>query len=408
MSSKADEQDVASIRDRLSAIEPVDSEHSEGTEWAHAAGDGTRLPLGYTPEGRLDDFARQVWSEDVIGLHEVSHDRQYARVYTTPEGHVLAAILRDGSVEIPRLKATTAAPPPVMGGFARREKYRHTDGTLAPVMADTAHIAGWGSSSMEGMTSAITGALSGLPTTYHNFAKGGEWIEHNAARMGAIPALVEPVTIPASGSVAVTVDNVPANANMRPFTGHLSGVHGTLSSTTTDFTFTRTTPGDPITLSGTTEFIPDIDPDVLNHTTILQLGKNNFVAPTVVEDVSRISSTMLAYLRPLMARVLILGHHANANWGTEAYAYMRDRLARVNDHMRALAGDDHFIDVHRIVTGDEIWTRTGITPTAEDLEAQSLGILAPSLRVDRAHFNGATNQALADIIRERIDYLNWY
>lgn len=409
MSGKADEQDVASIRDRLSAIEPVDSEHSEGTEWVHAAGDGTRLPLGYTPEGRLDDFARQVWSEDVIGLHEVSYDRQYARVYTTPEGHVLAAILRDGSVEIPRLKATTAAPPPVVGGgFARLEKYRHTDGTLAPVMADTAHIAGWGSSSMEGMTSAITGALSGLPTTYHNFAKGGEWIEHNAARMGAIPALVEPVTIPANGSVAVTVDNVPANANMRPFTGHLSGVHGTLSSTTTDFTFTRTTPGDPITLSGTTEFIPDIDPDVLNHTTILQLGKNNFVVPTVVEDVSRISSTMLAYLRPLMARVLILGHHANANWGTEAYSYMRDRLARVNDNMRALAGDDHFIDVHRIVTGDEIWTRTGITPTAEDLEAQSLGILAPSLRVDGAHFNGATNQALADIIRERIDYLNWY
>ena len=407
LSIKADEHDVASIRDRLSAIEPVDSEHSEGTEWAHAAGDGSRLPLGYTPEGRLDDFARKVWSEDVVGLHEVPYDRQYVRAYTTPEGHMLAAIHRDGTVEIPQLKANIPTRPDGEN-ISIREKYRHTDGTLAPVMADTAHIAGWGSSSMEGMTSAITGALSGLPTTYHNFAKGGEWIEHNAARMGAIPALVEPVVIPASGSVAVTVGNVPANANMRPFTGHLSGVHGTLSSTTTDFTFTRTTPGDPITLSGTTEFIPDIDPDVLNHTTILQLGKNNFVVPTVVEDVSRISSTMLAYLRPLMPRVLILGHHANANWGTEAYSYMRDRLARVNDNMRALAGDDHFIDVHRIVTGDEIWTRTGITPTAEDLEAQSLGILAPSLRVDGAHFNGATNQALADIIRERIDYLNWY
>src|SRR5699024_7591550 len=196
---------------------------------------------------RLDDFARQVWSEDVIGLHEVPYDGQYARVYTTPEGHVLAAILRDGSVEIPRLKATTAAPPTTGGGgFARLEKYRHTDGTLAPVMADTAHIAGWGSSSMEGMTSAITGALSGLPTTYHNFAKGGEWIEHNAPPMGAFPAFVYPVTIPANGSVAVTVGNFPANANILPFTCHLSGVHGTLSSTTTDFTFPRTSPGDPI------------------------------------------------------------------------------------------------------------------------------------------------------------------
>src|SRR5699024_4921674 len=84
-------------------------------------------------------------------------------------------------VEIPRLKATTAAPPTTGGGgFARLEKYRHTDGTLAPVMADTAHIAGWGSAPTAGMTSAITGALPGRPPTQDNFGKRRRRTEHHA------------------------------------------------------------------------------------------------------------------------------------------------------------------------------------------------------------------------------------
>lgn len=410
LDSKAEQKDLESVRDRVDTLEPVEATQSGSAAWSHATGDGHRLPLGYTPEGRLDPHARQVWSEDVAGLHGVPYDRKYARVYSTPEGHVLAAIMWDGTVEIPRLKATTAATPPVVGGgFARREKYRHTDGTLATVMAGTARIAGWGSSSLEGMTGELTGVLSDLPVTYHNFAKGGEWIEHNAARMGAIPALVDPVTIPANGSVAVTVANVPANANMRPFTGHLSGVHGTLSSTTTDFTFTRTSPGDPITLSGTTEFIPDIDPAVLTYTTILQLGKNNFTGGAIVmEDVPRITRAMLAYLRPLMPRVLILGHHGNTHWTGSDGAVRLARMVTVNEKLRDIAGEDSFIDVQGIITSAEIWDRTGITPTADDLQAQAEGRMAPSLGRDTIHFNAAVDQAFAEVIRERIDYLGWY
>lgn len=371
------------------------------TEWAHSTPTGHRLPLGYTADGRLDAHARTIWGEDISGLYRSADDGSgVVHAMTTPQGQVLLSIRRDGVVDIPGLRM----PPGTVGAFAVREKYRTTDGGFANVLADPTQITGWGSSSIDGMAPELSSQLQKVGVSYTARSKRGERAEHISARMGARPAVFEPREIPSSGSVGLRGVNITASANMLPFTGTLGGIHGSLSGSADAITFTRTTPGDPVTLTENTSFIPDLPHEVRGHTTILSVGKNNIYDDDAVNTVISITDQMVDYLTPLYPRVLVMGHFGNTNWGSSSpWA----SLTAINEYLADKYGE-LFIDHAGALASPEIWDRTGITPTADDLTAQAEHRLPPSLSSDHQHMNNAADTAIADICFERMQYLGWY
>lgn len=241
------------------------------TEWANISANGDRLPLGYTADGRLDGLARQVWREDTVGIFDHDAPSDWSHALTTEDGRLLFGIKTSGEIIDPGLVGG--------GGPVSQDVYVHSDGTVQHTMADMAQVTTWGSSTPDLMTDALAVVFSDADVEVAKQAKGGEWIEHHAARLGVVPALIDPVTIPASGAVVVTVSNFPAlSYAMLPYTGTLAGVHGTLAASqlgdgSTEFTFTRTTAGPEVVLNAPTELFPDVGPTTRDHVIILGPGK---------------------------------------------------------------------------------------------------------------------------------------
>jgi hypothetical protein len=145
------------------------------------------------------------------------------------------------------------------------------DGTRqAPATPDFNDITFWGDSMTQRLQSYahLPGLLSGRTITYN--ALGGTSVEHIMARQGGENATctIPSGSIPASGSVALQ--------NVWPTLGYhagtlsigatysyrvlIAGVEGTLTSTTNassqaDYTFTRTTAGSSVTVSGPVEIV---------------------------------------------------------------------------------------------------------------------------------------------------------
>ena len=60
------------------------------------------------------------------------------------------------------------------------------------------------------------------------------------------------------------------------------------------------------------------------------------------------------------------------------------------------------------LTSPDIWQKAGIDPTQDDLSAQQVGELPPSLAQDIGHFNDIGNRVIADEIMNYIQQLGWY
>lgn len=444
LNMKADKEEVDHIENRLRSVEPVKSRPVPGTSWAHTTPDGHRLPLGYTEDGHLDDHARTVWREEISHTREVPVDFDTAHAVTTDDGHLLLSIQRDGTVEIPSLATSTLGAPqtfPTQDNYhhvlttqdghiivgvgtdgsvtipgltlaeqappqmVASEMYWHPDGALAPAQARRDLIVGWGASGLEGMLPELADELADLPVTYVNHAKGGESVQHHAMRMGSRPALIEPVTIPATGPVNVRASNTLPSNQMRAFTGWLAGIHGTMSVTTNQLIFTRTTAGDPVEITSDTPFLPDIDPIYRDATAIFLPGENN-LPRAEVELVKEVTAGMLKYLRPLMPRILVMGLKGNLDFTVGDVRW--DRMHQINDFLIKLVGQDHYIDRQAILTGPEIWELTGLTPTAEDLDYQAAGKMPPSVAADTLHLNNIGDAAIAKVVRTRMHTLGWY
>ena len=101
--------EIGTLDNRVSQLEPRDSETHEETAWAHITSEGDRLPLGYSPLGRLDEHAKKVFREDIVSTYKDVNDSEYAHVVTTPTGEILMGFRRDGTVEIPSLSGGSVA-----------------------------------------------------------------------------------------------------------------------------------------------------------------------------------------------------------------------------------------------------------------------------------------------------------
>jgi lysophospholipase L1-like esterase len=217
-------------------------------------------------------------------------------------------------------------------------------------------------------------------------------------------------TIPASGAVTVTVDEMELNAGMS-FAGVVAGVAGTLSSDGTVFTFTRASAGDEVGLAGTAEFTPDLGTQHAARTTILNIGKNDLpyaltAGRPTAQVVNERTDQAFDYLAPLRKRVLVLNHFQNTN--TAAESAQRVRIQEVNAAIAARYGR-LALDMAGYLASSQVWADTGITPTSEDLAQQALGNKPPSLSGDNLHMNTAGYTAVRDhLIAPRIAELGWY
>lgn len=271
------------------------------------------------------------------------------------------------------------------------------DGQLVPAYPDTSNVTIWGSSTSELLASFLAPLFGGA--TFHAEAKSGERIEQIAARLGSTPALINAVTIPASGSVVVSASNMLTNQYLKPFTGTLAGVPGTLSSTETVMTFTRAGTGSTVNVPAGTPFIPDVGSASRQHVTILDGGKNNvYDSGDVPTKVNGLFQTAFNYLSPAIKRVAVLTMFVDSNQTPGSVSY--NNVNAINQWRRETYGDLVY-DLEAYLLSSQLWVDSGLTPTATDLQQQADGLKPDSVSMNAGHLNSAGNAAV------KIDFERW-
>lgn len=287
--------------------------------------------------------------------------------------------------------------------------------TGATQPANPRPIAGWGSSSMQGVGSGGSDVLSTLASTFsvaqNNYGYSGDWSLHTAAKMGAIPALVTIAggTLPASGSVTVTISNIGnIGNNGTTLTGTLNSVPVSIvySKTNTQYTLTRTTNGSALSVAANTPLV--VNEGLLHRpdTNLIWTGKNDLTinANAAVQSVIDTTQACWDYIGPTIGQRLVMGHYLDP---AQTSGNARSAILTVNSSYASSYGQQ-FIDVEGFLSSSAVWTKTGITPTASDLTAQTNRVLPPSLAYDTQHMNTAGYQAVAGLVVERLESLGWY
>lgn len=278
-----------------------------------------------------------------------------------------------------------------------------TGAGIRPALPEGTALGAWGSSSMEQTSlQGLAPLVSSMGfTRWFNGGRSGERSEHIAARLGSVPAqLVFPSgTIPASGAVAVTAKNMRPTRSLKAFTGVVSGVAGTLSSTSDTLTFTRTTAGEAVASPAGAPFVPDLGTSYQRATSLLWLGKNDQGDP-VDATVARVDASF--NYGPIARRALVLGHFLDR--GTTAAE--RARVTELNALHEARYGR-LFMDFHRWVTSQDVWDALGIRPTPQDRDEQARGELPASAATDAAHMSPLAYRVTAERIWDRMAELGW-
>lgn len=268
----------------------------------------------------------------------------------------------------------------------------------------------WGSSSAQGSGGsgiAVSNELQarfGIPA--YNGGIGGQWSTHIAARQGGRQAALTSSnnTVPASGSIDITTPTM----NMATFTaaGALLGISGTLASSgdLTTYTFTRSGSGSSVALPSGTPFVPTIGSQRRANATLIWAGKNDITSGGNMTTLAEAIQAMVDYLEP-GTRYLVMGHFADSNMtvGTAS----RTRLD--NEHARlASTYGNLYVDVFSYINSSQVWTDSGVTPTATDLSDQAAGIIPTSLRYNGGHLNGPGYTAVAKFVGDIIEEQNWF
>jgi lysophospholipase L1-like esterase len=293
--------------------------------------------------------------------------------------------------------------------FLATDTYVHNSGDVVPIAHDMTRMAIWGSSTFGSGFGYFAAPFQAEGVTVYSGGKMGEQATHIGARLGSTPALLTVTggSIPASGAVTVTASNMTASSWLKPYTGWLAGVHGTLSSTDTVITFTRTASGTATAVTAGLKFMPEEGEAHRSDVTLLNTGKNDLNIGASAESVIALTDAAHDYIGPLAKRVIVVGHFMSQ--GVPAGNEMHTRLKAIHAAHAKRYGP-RFVDMGAYLSSAQVWTDTGITPTLADLDEQSWGNKPPSLTPpgDPAHLNAAGYTAVANLIKARAVALGWY
>lgn len=418
---KASDNAAVRVGEAITTLEPgnivrgrASTPDSTGAVWHQTTESGHLLPLGYTREGRLSEFTREVFREDLMGAEQTPDHPEYARLWITADGtqRLILGVRWDGTVEIPGL---TGAPAP----GASLARAVHTDAPytrgsdVLPVHTDMSHWGIWGSSSAAGLhTEFDTYARAHGATTTTLGGKGSEQAEQIAARLGSRPFLVEPTggtaTIAPGAAIPVTVLNgTSTDRFLRTYWGTWHGMAGQLrwNTTTSTMEFARgNDTGAALTVAGAAPVEPSDGLNARAALTLLWMGKNNTPEGGAADKVIDLTDEAHDWLAPLHKRVLVLGHFVNT--GTGAASVARTNIDAINAAHAARYGRT-FVDVQGYLMSAQLWTDTGITPTQEDLDKQATGNKPPSVSNDDGHLNAAGYAAVRGLVAARLTELRW-
>ncbi|EMX0800830.1 hypothetical protein ACJFJ5_07660 [Klebsiella pneumoniae] len=375
------------------------------------------IPLALGPDGILRMVAANIggvgFETDTMGVPVL---------FRAPNG-IAGAVDLDGNWRFPGVVTDTL----IVGGkkitgdggsmgteFTRSDRYVDADGNIMPVITDTLKMSAWGSSSLlrYGADAAFSAMASSLGVTnWNNQGQGGETSFQIAARFGSVPfSLVFPGnTIPASGAVNVTCNQLPSNFRnsfLKPYSGTVGGVAGTLDWASTTLRFTRAAEGAPVAVSGAVDFIPTLPDEYRDGVVLLWMYKNDITNPEFSAEVtfSNVVKTF-AHLSTLAKRCLVIGIFNDSSYSNTDYL---NRVATLNSMMRAKFGY-LYCDTQDYLCSAQVWVDTGITPTEQDLAMQAAGYKATSLSGDTLHLNTAASKAITDhVIKPKLISLGWY
>lgn len=259
----------------------------------------------------------------------------------------------------------------------------------------------WGDSLTYTDYSGIPGAwvtqLAALTGRIHfNGGWSGQTTDQIAARQGGLPSMitVEGNTIPASGSVSVTLANPKPvrQAASRFVMGTLAGIPGKFQEVTSNVvTFTRTSAGVATSCPPGTLFLPDDAPAYADRTVTIWTGRNDVYTATPAAIVERIRA-MIQYLTPRVKRIMVLEIPPS-----ETSTATHSLLLAMNNAIKA-AFPEQWVPIATYLRSPEAATAAGITFSTDDQADIAAGITPRSFRVDTMHFNATACTAIAKFV----------
>jgi len=300
-----------------------------------------------------------------------------------------------------------------------------------------------GDSTSQGLASQFDASLLVRPRRVFKMGVGSENVYATAARMGAIPVLCMPVTIPATATavdVSVTprplfkqtynADGTPAtpavqNQYVVPMfvkTEHfyctIAGIEGDLYTENDKTYFLRTTAGTAKQIKTPVEVVPQQVERVRNSLLVCLMGTNggflNYNADYVADNDLRGDQTpqqRAANLFDVMKRMfaymggemVVIGFFCGElpTYYTQAFYERYERLCEQEFGER-------FINA-RLWLKDYAWQEMGRTLTATDKTYMQQGFPPVQLFDDNSaiHLSSATNVAFAKYVAERISHLGY-
>lgn len=258
--------------------------------------------------------------------------------------------------------------------------------------------------------------------TITNEGIGSQTSFHIAMRQGGLdaPMVVANNTIPASGPVAITQGLsrilLATNHPVRSTTGFLGGVHGTLATpggtADTPYVFTRTNPGEPVTVTNPVNFYTDSQFVGEDRIVTFYNGRNNTAEP-VWEHID----AMVNRLKSKVKRFLIISTTSSSSEVVGTVGY--DRIKNINDKLRAKWGrwedGGNFVDLQKHINENAL-SIMNLTPSQADITSISGGALPPQVMIynattglyDSLHFSNDTQvKVIAPYIHSALVSKGW-
>ena len=256
----------------------------------------------------------------------------------------------------------------------------------------------------DSQSSPVAGSWDGfaaplIDQQFVNVARGGDDSTAIGIRFGWVQPLVTVAggVIPASGSVTlISSEKITTREDRTLIGGTIAGVSGALHyDSGGQFTFTRSSTGDPVSVPGPVRFVSDFT--TAAAVVIVWMGGNDFnsgytgatssVADHVVSGYQKAIEWGTAKGRTVVVAGVTNRHAAGP--GTDGFAQVQDINRRLREHYPT-----RFLDVQGYYSEHAIYD-AGLTPTQADLDAMAQGAIPPQLFVaDGIHLTTAAHEAM--------------
>lgn len=247
-------------------------------------------------------------------------------------------------------------------------------------------IYGWGSSTLELADSYFTAMAERHSHVYVGHGVSGETLAVSGMHQGSNVVTLKfsdaTLTNGTNHAVTITQSFKPKRGRAYKEVELSNGVKGLLyfsENTTNANTFKPTNLTEPLAVDTTYEYRA-INPNFINQGKGLyyfDIGKNNMSYAETAQDIVDTQQQMIDYI-PEGSEYLVGGHFVNVGLGGTDYG---NKVVAVNQMLKLRYGL-RFCDYYDFLYDDAIWTKYGITKTAEDIAAIAAGELPPSLGRD--------------------------